>query len=173
MYSPEGMLKGKMAETLVEELLRHSGNEVYRFGYEAVLQNLAQLETKFDRAGKTGTRIRTIPDFIVLDKKGEPTFVEVKFRWNSHFDEKGDPQRLALLADQWDAALVVVNCWEKPYFRIASPPYLNSRGTPVLRPLLGEKTWKISRELYDECEKLIEKYFTPTLVSLRNKAFRL
>ena len=42
----EGILKGRMAETLIEELLKKSGNTVYRFGYEAIMQNLTQLQTK-------------------------------------------------------------------------------------------------------------------------------
>jgi len=80
--NPESMLKGRMAETLFEELMRQSGNIVYRFGYEAIVQNLTQLEEKFDRYNEVGERIRAMPDFIVIDRKGKPEFVEVKFRWN-------------------------------------------------------------------------------------------
>jgi len=79
--NPESMLKGRMAETLTEELLRQSGNAVYRFGYEAIVQNLAQLANSFDRYSEVGERIRAIPDFIIVDKNGKPDFVEVKFRW--------------------------------------------------------------------------------------------
>lgn len=39
-FTPEKMLKGRMAESMVEELLKRSDNKVYRFGYEAILQNL-------------------------------------------------------------------------------------------------------------------------------------
>src|SRR3989344_9198136 len=76
----ESMLKGRMAETLFEEMMKASGNIVYRFGYEAIVQNMTQLAEKFDRYSKVGEKIRSIPDFIVLDKKGEPLLVEVKFR---------------------------------------------------------------------------------------------
>ena len=48
-FDPESMLKGRMAETLVDDLLKQSGNQVYRFGYEAILQNLTQIEQKFAR----------------------------------------------------------------------------------------------------------------------------
>lgn len=77
---PENVLKGRMAESLAEELLKECGNRVYRFGYEAVLQNLTQLEKTFDREEEIGQRIRSIPDFIVINKEGKPFFVEVKFR---------------------------------------------------------------------------------------------
>lgn len=39
--NPENILKGRMAESLTEELLRESGNQVYRLGYESILQNLS------------------------------------------------------------------------------------------------------------------------------------
>ena len=41
---PENVIKGRIAEALVEELLRSSGNKVYRFGYESILQNLTQTD---------------------------------------------------------------------------------------------------------------------------------
>ena len=62
--NPESMLKGRMGETLVEELLRQSGNIVYRFGYEAIVQNLTQLEENFDRYSEVGERIRGLPQFF-------------------------------------------------------------------------------------------------------------
>jgi hypothetical protein len=39
---PENVIKGRIAEAIIEELLRTSGNRVYRFGYESILQNLAR-----------------------------------------------------------------------------------------------------------------------------------
>src|SRR3989344_4826958 len=86
----ESMLKGRMAETLFEELMKASGNIVYRFGYEAIVQNLVQLEEKFDRHSDVGERIRAIPDFIVIDKTGKPVFVEVKFRWKPELHDERD-----------------------------------------------------------------------------------
>ena len=45
-----------MAETLFEELMKSSGNIVYRFGYEAIVQNLTQLAEKFDRYSEVGEK---------------------------------------------------------------------------------------------------------------------
>jgi hypothetical protein len=122
--NPESMLKGRMAETLVEELLRQSGNIVYRFGYEAIIQNLTQLEESFDRYSEVGERIRVIPDFIVIDKKGKPVFVEVKFRWRPEL-HKEDYKMLDKINRFWSAKIIFINCWEQPYFRISDPPYIN------------------------------------------------
>ena len=159
----ESMLKGRMAETLFEEMMRQSGNIVYRFGYEAIVQNLVQLEESFDRYSEVGERIRAIPDFIVIDKTGKPEFVEVKFRWRPELHH-GDITRFEKVEKFWNAKLVLVNCWEQPYFRIVSPPYFSKDKKINLKPLLLEEKWKINKEVYGEFETLIHKYLTPTLV---------
>jgi len=159
----ESMLKGRMAETLFEELMKSSGNIVYRFGYEAIVQNLTQLAEKFDRYNKVGEKIRSIPDFIVLDKKGEPLLVEVKFRFRPEA-HPGDFERFNRIQKAWDATLVLINCWEQPYFRMAKPPYFDSKRQLQLKPLVSASEWNIKREVYDEYEALVHKYLTPTLV---------
>ena len=161
----ESMLKGRMAETLFEEMMKASGNIVYRFGYEAIVQNLTQLEEKFDRYNDVGERIRSIPDFIVLDKKGRPALVEVKFRARPSDPLHGDTvERLQRLEKSWGATLVIVNCWEQPYFRVAKPAYFGSKRELQLRPLMSASEWDIKDEVYDEYEALVYKYLTPTLV---------
>lgn len=157
------MLKGRMAETLVEELLRSSGNTVYRFGYEAILQNLTQIEKNFNRSGDAGNRIRAIPDFIVLDKDNNPTFLEVKFRWNGKLHEN-DHERLSRIKEFWNAKMLFVNCDNKPYFQIANPPYFDAQGDFVSHPLLEETVWKIDPIIYEKTEALVEKYLKPTLL---------
>lgn len=152
------MLKGRMAETLFGQ----SGNIVYRFGYEAIVQNLTQLEEKFDRYSEVGEKIRAIPDFIVVDKAGKPEFVEVKFRWKPELHESGY-QMLEKIHKLWSPKMVFVNCWEQPYFRISEPPYVKDRQL-VLKALLEGKNWRIDKKLYDDYEALVHCYLTPTLV---------
>ena len=161
----ESMLKGRMAETLFEELMKESGNIVYRFGYEAIVQNLIQLEEKFSRYSDVGEKIRSIPDFIVLDKKGEPLLVEVKFRARPNDPIHRDTvEILRRLEKSWSATLVLVNCWEQPYFRIAKPPYFDSKKQLQLKPLSSTVEWDIKLDVYEEYEMLVHKYLTPTLV---------
>jgi len=164
----ENMLKGRMAETLVEEMLKRSGNVVYRFGYESVIQNLAQLEEQFDRYTEVGERIRAIPDFVVLDKKGKPEFVEVKFRWDPLAELHDNTiDILERVEKYWSALMIFVNCVEKPYFRISKPPYFKTFSQPkrglAFEPLTSVSEWNISDETYGEYETLVEKYFTPTM----------
>ncbi|OHA51177.1 MAG: hypothetical protein A3A97_02805 [Candidatus Terrybacteria bacterium RIFCSPLOWO2_01_FULL_40_23] len=165
--NPESMLKGRMAETLFEELMRQSGNIVYRFGYEAIVQNLTQLEEKFDRYSEVGEKIRAIPDFIVVDKKGKPTFVEVKFRWKPEL-HKSDFAMLEQIHKLWSPKIIFINCWEQPYFRISDPPYIKNN-LLVSKPLVQETDWRIGKSLYDTYEELVHRYLTPTLIPSRNK----
>src|SRR3989338_9976381 len=166
--NPESMLKGRMAETLTEELLRQSGNAVYRFGYEAIVQNLAQLANSFDRYSEVGERIRAIPDFNIVDKNGKPDFVEVKFRWKPEVQYEKDYERFEKIGRFWSAKIIFVNCWEQPYFRISEPPYLDRNKKLQSKPLLEEKNWGIDKKLYDDYEELVHKYLTPTLIPSKN-----
>ncbi len=161
-FDPESLLKGRMAETLVDDLLKQSGNTVYRFGYEAILQNLTQLQQNFARYSNAGERIRAIPDFIVLDTNGNPVFLEVKFRWDGRPHED-DKQKLARIGEFWGAKIIIVNRSKKPFFRISSPPYLDENGSLAYKPLIKETAWKIDKTVYDKFEKLVEKYLTPSL----------
>ena len=159
----ESMLKGRMAETLFEEMMRQCGNIVYRFGYEAIIQNLAQLDANFVRYGEVGERIRSIPDFIVISNTGKPLFVEVKFRWKPEL-HRDDYEKIQKIQKFWNATMVFVNCWEQPYFRVSEPPYFNKNLQLLLKPLASETEWKVDKKIYDEYEELVHKYLTPTLV---------
>lgn len=166
----ENILKGRMAETLVEEMLRTSGNTVYRFGYESIVQNLTQLEQSFDTYATVGERIRAIPDFIVIDGKGEPTFVEVKFRFDAAKPLHDETiEVLERVEKYWNSLIIFVNCTEEPYFRICKPPYFKTFSQPkrglVFEPLSSVEAWNISPEVYAEYEALVKKYLTPTLRS--------
>lgn len=157
-----------MAETLFEEMLRQSGIIVYRFGYEAIVQNLVQLDEKFNRYTEVGEKIRSIPDFIVIDKNGKPEFVEVKFRWKPEL-HSADYKKLENILKSWNAKIVFVNCWTQPYFRICTPPYFDKNKKLVLKPLIEENDWKIKKEVYDTYEELVYKYLTPSLIPPKKK----
>ncbi len=159
----EGMLKGRMAETLVEELLKKSGNTVYRFGYEAIMQNLVQIKRIFDAHNEVGEQIRTIPDFIVIDEVGKPVFVEVKFRWDGNVFSDKDRQLLDKIKHFWHAKIIFVNNSKKPFFQVATAPYFNDKGELICKPLSEENGWKIDPAVYNEFETLVEKYLTPPI----------
>lgn len=163
-FDPENMLKGRMAETLVEDLLKQSGNSVYRFGYEAILQNLTQIQQNFDRYSDAGERIRAIPDFIVVDYVGKPIFLEVKFRWDGK-PHREDVERFKKIETFWNARMILVNCVEKPYFRIIDPPYLDVSTTLFnWKPLCDDSVWSIDKNVYAHFESLVEKYLVQSFI---------
>ena len=114
----ETSLKGRMAESLVYDLLKESGNEIYRIGFEAILPGVTRIEESFKRNSEVGEKIRSIPDFFVIDKSGNPYLIEVKFRWHPSGHED-DFKRIERIRSAWQECFIFyVNCSEKPYFRV-------------------------------------------------------
>jgi hypothetical protein len=149
---PLNIIKGRIAEALVEELLRTCGNNVYRFGYELLLQNLVQADSNFDRKSKNGQQVRSIPDFVVVSARGNPTFVEVKFRSDP---EPLKAELLRRIEEFWHARVVLVTI-TKPYFRVArleadSDHYL-------LDPLESVRDFNISYSALRQFEPLVRRF---------------
>jgi hypothetical protein len=155
----ENILKARIAESLVEELLRESESRVYRFGYESILQNLTQVEKVFDRYNEVGEQIRSIPDFLVVNKEGKPFFIEVKFRWHPEW-HKNDRQKLERIDKFWKAKIVFVNCLELPYFRICPPPYFDKNNKPIFLSIEEDKDLLIEKEVLKKFDALVEKHLS-------------
>ncbi len=152
-----------MAESLVFDLLKESGNEVYKIGYEAILPGLARIEESFKRNSEVGEKVRSIPDFFVIDKSGNPYLVEVKFRWHPSGHEN-DLKKLKRIRSSWNECFIFfLNCSEKPYFRVSKTPYVNSSSQLVTEPIQSLKFFGVTQELLDKFDVLVEKYLTPTL----------
>lgn len=150
-YDPEKTIKGRMAECLVEELLKHSGNKVYRFGYEAVMQNLSQMdEAKLDHDSEIGRKIRITPDFIVVNKNNVPYFIEVKFRTDARVWERD----IKLIESFWEAKIIMVTV-SKPYFRILD----TKKGNRKWIALEKDRALDIDGIVLGKCNKLVEKYY--------------
>ncbi|MEO9806686.1 MAG: hypothetical protein ABJF04_25725 [Reichenbachiella sp.] len=94
------VIKGRIAETIVEELFKSLGFQVYKYGMEHSIPGIAELlrGIKDDVA----TNIRKMPDFVIF-KDNRAHFLEVKFRKSGSFtiddlDPKGDyPYHNALI----------------------------------------------------------------------------
>lgn len=161
---PENILKGRMAETLVDELLRNCGNKVYRFGYEAVLQNLTQIAPGFDRKGEIGQQISSIPDFLVLNQSGQPFFVEVKFRTDPEWKYDDGVRLLKRIERFWKAKVIMVTL-QKPYFRIANPPYFDEKNGPRFEKLDRDQDLNVTSMELEKFSPLVENYFTSSLLA--------
>lgn len=156
-WKPEDVLKGKMAETLVNELLRKKecGNKVYRFGYEAVLQNLTQLEQNFNRYTPTSEIIRSIPDFVVVNLEGRPFFVEVKYKPDKKF-KKDEWDKLRDTLNYWNAILIIVSSKTKPFFQAAYT--LNGRNFEFM-PIEDFREFNVAPGALAEFNRLVEIYY--------------
>lgn len=92
------MIKGKIAETLIQQLFLSHKYSVYQYGMEYALQGAAAARSAvYDR-------IKSMPDFVVQHRLYKETyFVEVKFRTDGSFSEKDLDKEYP-----YDDALVIV-----------------------------------------------------------------
>lgn len=78
----ENMIKGRLAEALIEELFLKLGYSVFRYGMENTVPGVMSL-LKGVR-GDVAKDIRNMPD-LVIQKEKKVYFIEVKFRANEEF----------------------------------------------------------------------------------------
>jgi hypothetical protein len=77
------VIKGRIAETLIEELFLAMDWNVFRYGMENTVPGVVRLLKGVQ--SEVADNIRRMPDFVVQDKNGECYFIEVKFRSNGEF----------------------------------------------------------------------------------------
>ena len=81
------MVKGRVAETLIQELFLSLGYNVFHYGMERSVPGIAELLRT--NSSPVSKEIRSMPDFIMRDpRNGEVYFVEVKHRANGKFSYK-------------------------------------------------------------------------------------
>jgi len=85
----ENMIKGRIAETLIEELFLSLDYSVFRYGMENTVPGIMHL-LKGVRSD-VAYNIKRMPDFVV-QKGREVFFVEVKFRASERFSKKDLPE---------------------------------------------------------------------------------
>ena len=134
------MLKGRIAEAIVEEMLKEAGFRVYRFGYESLIQNLTQISVEL-RATRVGRKISSMPDFVVF-KEGYANFIEVKFRSGKPNHKSEDYNDLA---EFWPESKILFVLKDETCFKIANVCDFVERGW--LFPLEGDTHIKVAEDL--------------------------
>jgi len=76
------MIKGRIAETLIQELFLSLKYNVYRYGMEHTVPGITELLKGIK--SEVAYQIRKMPDFVIQKNK-EVFFIEVKFRANGIF----------------------------------------------------------------------------------------
>ena len=150
MEFSERLLRGRIAETIVSQMLVEAGYKVYRYGYEGVLQDLIYQDMKKD--GTEEKKIRTMPDFIVI-KDGIASFVEVKF------SVEGVPHsgKIKKLNEHWAETMLIYVCPEKPYFFIGNIREL-SQNPNKLSVLSEDSVLSVSKEILNKYGQQLIKY---------------
>lgn len=163
----ENLIKGRMAESLVEELLKVSGNRVYRLGSDAALENIVQLEEEFNKESSVGKKISSIPDFVIINSIGKPLLLEIKFRTDPESLEEELLLEKESLEKFWEAKIILVTTKERPYFRVLTPPYFTKEkreGWPI--PVFKWKALEDDPDILTdpgvikEFESLVKKYYS-------------
>ena len=102
------MIKGRIAETLIQELFLQLKYNVFRYGMENTIPGIMELLKGVK--SEVAEEIKRMPDFVVQNpKNGEVYFVEVKFRASESFKITDLPKNYA---------------WENAYFIIVSKKHI-------------------------------------------------
>jgi len=147
LFNPENMIKARIAETLVEEMFRREGYQVYRFGYESILQNLVQNGNRIDKEYDVGLTVTSMPDFLVV-KDNKPNFIEVKFRKNGKLNRKK--------FISWAEGRILLVFPFPPYFKISRVEEFMKTGK--LYDLDKDRFIPVKKKIIDKFIPLVKKY---------------
>lgn len=121
------MIKGRIAETLIQELFLTLKYNVFRYGMENTIPGIMELLKGVK--SEVAEEIKRMPDFVIQNpKNGEVFFIEVKFRAAEQFSIKDLPKNYA---------------WENAYFVIVSKKHIKCISFSELRD--GEMITETSR----------------------------
>ena len=85
------MIKGRIAETLIQELFLSLNYNVFRYGMENTIPGIMELLRGV--RSDVSQHIRRMPDFVIQNPESKDVyFVEVKFRANGEFRLKDLPK---------------------------------------------------------------------------------
>lgn len=156
MKQSNNFIRGGIAANIVSEMLQAAGYSVYRFGYEGILQNLAQKDLpKMRKDSIVAEKIRTMPDFIVMDKDCNVFFIEVKYR-SSTENHPGFKEWLRKAVRYWpEAKLLLLHPFE-PYFQIST--IKDFARTGKLYPLERDKFLHVNKKLIAHYVGLVKEF---------------
>lgn len=150
----KNLVKGRIAETLFEQMLRDVGSyTILSFGYEHIIPELAHRQDDI-HAEETMEIIRVAPDFAIIDNDTHEVYlIEVKYMMNPTADW--------ILAD----AKRMHQSWKPSYLFLATPKgfYFDKASVVVqndgiISPL---NLPKISKELQEKYTKLLNEFIAP------------
>ncbi len=132
----QNMIKGRIAESIVEQIFVEAGFNLYRYGIEHTFPSIMG-KIKTDNSDKTSMQLRRMPDFV-LEKDGKVFFIEVKFR-KEVFPKnyKNNNERENIINDYQNYSNV--------YFVVVSPDFIKCI---TLEDIKNDKTVTKNKSLY-------------------------
>jgi hypothetical protein len=149
-----GMIKGRIAETLVQELFLSLGYNVFRYGMENTIPGIMEL-LKGVRT-EVADEIRRMPDFVMQSPKSkEVYFIEVKFRASETFALKDLPKNYA-----YENAYIVLVSKKHIKCITVNELYNGKEITPTCHNYLGSrKEFDLDKETIIEFCKFAVQFF--------------
>ena len=152
---PLNAIKGRVAETIIQELFLAHDFNVFHYGMERSIPGIAELTRK--TSGPVRDHIRTMPDFVVQDPRDHRLhFVEVKYRASGSFsidDIKG--------TYPWPHAFFIVVSREHikclTYKQLAAGKAITPTCTNLL---IVRKDLDLDRKLIVEFGQVAKRFFT-------------
>lgn len=150
------LVKGRIAETLFEQMLRDAGGfTILAFGYESVLPELAHRQHDL-QAEETMEIIRRAPDFAVIDNKShEVNLIEVKYRMNPRAENILNIA--SLMHDSWKPAYLFL-ATPMGFFYDKASDIIEQKG--IIKKL--NKYPQITDELQEKYIELLNQFIPPT-----------
>ena len=148
------MIKGRIAETLIQELFLSLGYTVFRYGMENTIPGIMELLRGV--RSDVALQIRRMPDFVIQNpKNGEVYFIEVKFRASGSFALKDLPKDYP-----YDNAYIVLAS-KKHIKCITVPELLDGKEiSPTSQNYLGRrKEFDLDKEVIIEFCDFAVKFF--------------
>ena len=110
----ESIIKGRIAETLIEELFLSLNYGIFRYGMENTIPGIVGLLKGVN--SEVASNIRKMPDFVIQHPENKSVyFIEVKFRASGEFDKN----------DQYftkNGKSIIDYPYENAYFIVAITP---------------------------------------------------
>ncbi len=155
--SAHNMIKGRVAETIVQELFLSNNYLVFHYGMERTLPEI--LPTIRKSLDEVSRAIKSQPDFVIQDRfTGELMYLEVKFRCNGRFDIDDLPN----LYPYKNAHFVIVspsNIQAIHYSDLAKGYRINNCAD---RKLKDYPFFKLDKNSVQQFEKYIHEFFGNT-----------
>lgn len=149
-----GMIKGRIAETLIQELFLSMGYNVFRYGMENTIPGIMEL-LKGVRSD-VAQEIRRMPDFVMQNPKTkEVYFIEVKFRASGEFTKDDLPENYPYT----NAYIILVS---KRHIKclMASELMKGDAITPTSHNYLGNrKEFELNKEIIKDFCEFAVKFF--------------